>query len=157
MVINPLIIMKGVTILKKWFSQTNMLNGYLLRTSNSGYTNDMLSIDWIKYFNYCTRGRTLGVWRLLIFDGFDSHMTKNFLDYYIEAKIILFSLPPYLSQNLQPLNVVIFQPFKHYYFWSVEEVIRKDYINFNKVEFLQAIYSIRLFIFKYLIIMLSWC
>ena len=100
--------MKGITILKKWFSQTNILNNYLLGTSNLDYTNNILSIDWIKHFNYCTRGCTLGVWRLLIFDGFNSHMTKNFLDYRTKTKIILFSLPSYLSQNLQPLNIVIF-------------------------------------------------
>ena len=52
----------------------------------------------------------------MIFDGFDLYMMKNFLDYYTEAKIIPFSLPPYSSQNLQPLNIVVFEPFKHYYY-----------------------------------------
>ena len=80
-VIDPMLIMKGVSHLEKWYSRTSVPDEYLIGTSDSGYTNDMLSIDWIKHFDKCTRSRTTGIWRLLIFDGYDSHCTKPFLDF----------------------------------------------------------------------------
>ena len=89
--------MKSVNLLKKWFSQTDLLNDYLVGTSNLGYINDMLLIDWIKHFNRHICGDIIGVYRLLIFDGFDLYYTKDFLDYCIEVKLIPFSLLPYLS------------------------------------------------------------
>ena len=155
-VIDPLVIIKGVNLLEKWFSHTDVPDNYLLGTSDSGYTNDMLSIDWIKHFDRCTRGRTMGVYRLLIFDGFDSHLTKNFLDFCKDANIIPFSLPAHSSQYLQPLDVVVFQPFKHYHRRAVEEATRQGCTNFDGVEFLHAIQSIRSHTFKRSTILSGW-
>ena len=98
--INPMLIMKRVNHLKKWYTHTSVPGDYLIKTSDSGYTNDTLSIKWIKYFDRCTRGRTYGAWRLLIFDGYGSHYIKEFIDFCDENKIIPFSLPPHSSQHL---------------------------------------------------------
>ena len=155
-VIDPLMIMKGVKHLEKWYTQTSLPNNYLIGTSDSGYINDTLSIEWIKHFDRCTRGRTLGAWRLLIFDGYGSHCTKEFIDYCDDNKIVPFSLPPHSSQHLQPLDVVIFQPFKHYHKQAVEAATRTGCTNFNKVEFLDAIHSIRSHTFKPSTIMSGW-
>jgi len=65
-----------------------------------------------------------GVYPLLLLDGFDSHCTKEFLDYYDQYKIIVFCLPPHSSHLLQLLNVVIFQPYKHYHAEGVEKATR---------------------------------
>ena len=42
---DPLVIIKGVNILEKWFLNTDLPDNYLIEISDSGYTNDMLSID----------------------------------------------------------------------------------------------------------------
>ena len=44
-VIPPLLILKGVNHLQKWYTQTSLPDDYLIRTSDSGYTNGMLSIS----------------------------------------------------------------------------------------------------------------
>ncbi|OCK93599.1 uncharacterized protein K441DRAFT_565142, partial [Cenococcum geophilum 1.58] len=49
-----------------------------------------------------------GAYRLLIFNGYGLYLIKEFLNYYNDYKIILFSLLLYISHNLQPYNVVIF-------------------------------------------------
>ena len=36
-------------------------DNYLIGTSDSGYTNDMLSIDWLRYFEFYTRRHFYGV------------------------------------------------------------------------------------------------
>ena len=155
-VIAPLIILKGMNILEKWITKTDLPDNYLFGTSDSGYTNDMLSIDWTKHFDHCTRSRTKGVYRLLIFDGFNSHCTKEFLDFCKKVKIIPFTLPAHSSQHLQPLDVVVFQPFKHYHRQAVELATRHGCTNFNKVEFLHAIESIRSKTFKRSTIRSAW-
>lgn len=54
----------------------------------------------------CRKGRK----RLLILDGHGSHRTKEFLDHCDARGVIPFGLPPNLTYVLQPLDVVIFQP-----------------------------------------------
>ena len=154
--IDPMLIMKGVNHLEKWYTQTSLPDNYLIGTSDSGYINDTLSIEWIKHFDRCMRGRTRGAWRLLIFHGYRSHCTKEFIDYCDNVKIVPFSLPPYSSQNLQSLDVVIFQSFKHYHRQAVEAATRTGCTNFNKLEFLDAIHTIRSRTFKPSIIILEW-
>ena len=155
-VIDPMLIMKGVNHLEKWYAQTSLPDNYFIGIYDSGYTNDTLSIKCIKNFDRCTSGRTLGAWRLLIFDGYGSHCTKEIIDYCDDNKIVPFSLPPHSSQHLQPLDVVIFQPSKHYHKQAVEASTRTGCTNFNKVEFLNAIHSIRSQTFKHSTIVSGW-
>jgi hypothetical protein len=48
--------------------------------------------------------------------------------------IILFSLPPRSSHFLQPLNVMLFQLFKHYHRQTIEMAMRTGCTNFNIIE-----------------------
>jgi DDE superfamily endonuclease len=56
-----------------------------------------------------------GQFRLLLLDGFSAHIEYDFVEFALYNHIILFTLPPHLTHFLQPLNVVCFQPLKHYY------------------------------------------
>ena len=60
----------------------------------------------------------------------------------------IFCLPPHTSHILQPLDVVLFQPFKHYHAKAVDYAYRTGCGDFNKLEFLAAIGSIRQQTFK---------
>jgi hypothetical protein len=57
-------------------------------------------------------------------------------------------LPPHSTHLLQPLDVVVFQPLKHYHTEAVEGATRTGCSDFNKLEFLSAIASIRRQAFK---------
>ncbi|KAF2193282.1 hypothetical protein K469DRAFT_447321, partial [Zopfia rhizophila CBS 207.26] len=54
-----------------------------------------------------------------------------------------FLLPSHTTHILQPLDVVVFQPFTYYHKKRVETETRLGYDNFNKVEFLHAIQDVR--------------
>ena len=155
-VLPPLLIVQGINHLQQWYTNTALPDDYLIGTSPSGYSNDTLSIDWLKHFDNWSTKRQCGVYRLLIFDSYGSHLTKEFVDYCDERKIIPFSLPPHTSHNLQPYDVVVFQPFKHYHKQAVEAITRTGCTDFNKVEFLNAIDSIRLQTFKQRTILSAW-
>ena len=71
---------KGAYHLRKYFE--NDLNGdtYFTR-SESGFVNDKLIMKWLRHFDKFTKNRTKGKYRLLIFNGYGSHETQDFLDY----------------------------------------------------------------------------
>jgi len=68
-------------------------------------------------------------------DGHDSHMIAEFLEYAIVNKIRLFTFLPYVTHLLQPLDVDVFQSFKHWHAEGVNGAMRCDQTKFNKLDF----------------------
>lgn len=147
-VLPPIIIVPGIIHQEQWYTSTSVPNDYLIGTSETGYSNDELTIKWLVHFEMFSSKRQVGNTRLLLLDGFGSHCTKEFLDFCDAHKIIVFCLPPHTSHLLQPLDVVVFQPYKHYHSEAVEAATRTGCGNFDKVEFLDKIDSIRQQTFK---------
>lgn len=94
--------------------------------------------------------------RLLVLDGHQSHLTKEFVGYCDEQRIHLLAIPPHTSHLLQPLDVVLFQPFKHYHRQAVEMAVQTGCTNFNTVEFLHALRGVRTATFKESSIKSGW-
>jgi hypothetical protein len=74
--INPIVIVALLTILEHWVEQ--LPDSYAVTCSDLGYSNDEIALQWLKHFDKMTKGVTVGVWRLLLFDGHGSHMTTEF-------------------------------------------------------------------------------
>jgi len=135
--IDPMVILQGIIFKEKHFD--NNLDGRtLMAMSESGYTNDMLSYEWIKHFDMQTREKAAGRRRLLIMDGHGSHHTKEFISYCINNKITPYLLPPHTTHLLQPLDIGVFQSFKHHHQEILEESIRFGGIEYEKADFLAS-------------------
>ncbi len=80
-----------------------------IAVSESGYTNNLLSFEWLKHFDLQT-WLADGAWRMLVIDGHGSHLTIEFVNYCYQptVKISLFLLPPYLIHILQPPDISVF-------------------------------------------------
>jgi hypothetical protein len=91
---------------------------------------------------------TVGAKRLLLLDGYGSHHTLEFVNYCDENGIIPFAFPPHTTHILQPLDVVVFQQYKHYHTKAIDIAVRDGCIQITKVEFLAAISDIRRKTFK---------
>lgn len=63
-------------------------------------------------------------------------------------RIILFGLPPHTTHFLQPLDVVCFQPLKHYHAEAIDIAVRTGDTEFSKIEFLAAFEGFRAQAFK---------
>jgi hypothetical protein len=61
-------------------------------------------------FDCSTKAKARSSYRLLILDGHGSHLTKDFIDYCDQNRILLMIYPPHLTHTLQPLDVVMFKP-----------------------------------------------
>jgi hypothetical protein len=124
----------------------------LLGITESGYSNDQIALDYLKHFIKYTNRRRRGVWLLFIFDGHRSHLTYEFITMCWDNKIWPYGLPPHTSHILQPLDVVVFQPYKYHHKKRVEEAVRNSCDNFNRVKFLHCIKEMRKDAFKRLTI-----
>jgi len=153
-VLPPMVILQGSSLLKRYFC--DLPDNYLVGTSLSGYTNDELTLAWVKHFEKFSRKHMKGTKRLLLFDGFDLHCTAEFLEVLEDNNITPYRLPAHISHFLQPLDVGYFQPYKHWHAEAVDAATRTGCTSFNKVKFLHAIESIRHYTFKDKTIRRGW-
>jgi len=72
----------------------------------------------------------------------------EFITFCDDHKIIPFCLPLHSTHPPQSLDVVVFQPSKHYHAEAVDNATRTGCSDFNKFEFLAAITLIRQQAFK---------
>ena len=146
-VIPAFLILTGKTHLERWY-HTALSPETVLSVSESGYNNDELALHWIKHFEKHTRNRTVGAKRLLLLDGYGAHHTYPFLKFCKAHNIIPFGFPPHTTHLLQPLDVAVFQPLKHYHAKALDIIARDGCVNFDKLDFLNTIEQIRTQAFK---------
>ena len=78
-----------------------------------------------------------------MFDGHGSHTTPEFDELALSTNVILHQYPPYLTHILQPLDVGVFQPYKHWHKKAVYKAIRTLQYKYNYTCFLRDLTSIR--------------
>jgi hypothetical protein len=76
----------------------------ILTVSSNGWTDNDLSFEWLKYFDKYTKDRSIERYRILIFDGYGSHGTVQFVTYAYKYNILLIYLSPY-SIYISPSTV----------------------------------------------------
>lgn len=153
--IPPMVIMSSASHREHWVPPS-VEDGQLYGTSESGYSNDQLALHWLRHFDHWTAKRQQGVYRLLLFDGHESHRTYEFLSYCDEKKIIPFTLPPHTTHFLQPLDVAVFSPMKYWHSQAVDDCTRTGGTNFSRAEFFHYLGDIRKRTFKYETIVKGW-
>ena len=141
-----MLILPGKNHLEKWYDDLG--DNVLVGVSDSGYTNDELSYQYIQHFHRQSKKTQVGAHRILLCDGYGSHITREVLEFCEKKLIHMFCLPPHTSHILQPLDVVLFQQYKHFHGKAIDYASRTGCGDFNKLEFLAAIDSIRQQTFK---------
>ncbi len=119
-----MIILSAKTHQQNWYANTDLHDDTLIAVSDTGYANDELSFEWLRHFDRHSAQRTQGAYRLLILDGYGSHCTYHFLQYCEQKKILPFTLLPHTTHLCQPLDVVLFQPYKHWHAEAVDNATR---------------------------------
>jgi hypothetical protein len=134
----PFIIYKGRVHISAWYKEADIPRNWKLLVSENGWTNNALGLEWLKHFDAHTKTRRVGVYRLLILDGHESHLNQDFKDYCLKNKILTLCMPSHSSHILQPLDVVCFMPLKHKYSQRVRDLARRRVFHINKEGFLSA-------------------
>ena len=82
------------------------------------------------------KNRTIGRYKLFIFDGHGSYVTPEFDQFYFDHSIIVFYIPTYSFYLLQPFDINCFSVFKHSYRRFVENSINLGTNHIDKQDFL---------------------
>ena len=80
---------------------------------------------------------------MLILDGHPSYVTHDFLKYCADNKIIPYLLPSHTTQLIQPLDVAVFGPYKHWHGEAIGDHNRLGLTAVTKVDFLDMIKGFR--------------
>jgi hypothetical protein len=139
--IQPFIIGRGQYHLANWYRESNLPGNWAIATSQNGWTDNEIGLEWLKHFDRCTSKRSVGSYRLLILDGHESHHSVDFERYCEEHNIITLCMPPHSSHLLQPLDVGCFGPLKKAYGREIEHLIRSSITHISKTEFFPAFYA----------------
>lgn len=120
------------------------------------YTNDWISLQWVKHFEKHSAKRQQGEWHLLLMDGHGLHHIYKFLKFCDDHKIKVVAIPLYTTYLLQPLDICVFQPLKHWHSETVNEAVQNGNETFSKVKFLNAFNSFCRKAFKESTICSAW-
>ena len=134
--IPPFVIFAGKVLINVWFE--NLPADWVLEVSPNGWTNNQLSLAWLEHFDTHTKRHTVGGFRLLIIDGYESHCSVDFQDLCKEKNIVLLCMPAHSSHLLQPLDVACFSPLKRKYGDAVSGLARNRTHYISKETFLLA-------------------
>lgn len=120
--IPPFIVCPGIKIMENWIHD-HLTGNEVITTSPTGYTNNKVIMDYLDHLILHTRASPTKPWKLLLLD---SHITHEYSDFFIKANehhIALHCFPSHLTHALQPLNVGVFQPWKHYHNKAVQNAV----------------------------------
>jgi hypothetical protein len=82
-----------------------------IANSTSGWMSNGIELPWLEQvFGRYTAEKARRRWRLLLLDGYGSHLTREFIDFCNIKKILLAVFPPHATHTSQPLDVVLFSP-----------------------------------------------
>lgn len=105
-------------IFKRKRGKPELMNGAppssVMFTSDSGYVNSELFVEWIKHFQTHAKA-TKDSPVLLILDNHSSHLSLDAVLFCRQNGIHLLSIPPHSSHKLQPLDRCFFKPLKTYF------------------------------------------
>jgi hypothetical protein len=87
--IPAMIILAGSVLLEKHFDN-NLKENTLLGITSIGYSNNLMGMEYIRYFHKMTEPIIQGQYCMLLFDGYESYISDDFTWYCWTYNIIPF-------------------------------------------------------------------
>ena len=136
--IPPFIILIGLYYLSAQYKDKTIPRNQELAVSNNSQTINKLRLSQLRHFIKYIESRVVGIYQLLILDGYKSYKSLKFKELYQEDNIYILYILSYLLYLLQPLNISYFLPLKCVYGYKINSFIY-NYINYiTKFKFLLA-------------------
>ncbi len=102
------LILKEVNILSKWALKNDLDDDVVLSTSDIDYSNDVLAFEWLKHFDTHSKKLQKDLFRMLVMNDYESHLTYEFYEYAKSHDIYLMKLFFHSTHLTQSLNVEMF-------------------------------------------------
>jgi hypothetical protein len=140
--IPPMIIIQGRVHMENWYTD-KLNNDVRVVLSDSGYINSELALIYLDHLIKHTNAGMDKPIKVLLMDQHGSHMDDDFIIKATANNIHPFPFPGHLTHVLQPLDVGVFQPYKHWHKKAVQHAMRNLDIDYNVASFLRDLDGIR--------------
>jgi len=141
------VICPGKRHMENWYHE-NLEGGELVHLSPTGYTNELIALDWLRHFIKHVGAGPDKPWRLLLMDSHGSHENPDFVLLALENHIEPFTFPSHMTHILQPLDVGVFRPWKHWHKMAIQAALRSLDFDYNIASFMRDLTDIRKKTFK---------
>ncbi|RPA96323.1 DDE-domain-containing protein, partial [Choiromyces venosus 120613-1] len=138
----PVIICPGEKIMESWIHE-NLTGVEVITVSPTGYTNENIALAWLDHFIKHMEAGPDKQWHMLLVDGHITHCQDNFIIKCHKNHIIPFEFPSDLTHILQPLDVGVFHPWKHYHKQTIHHALRSLDIEYTISSFFRDLDTIR--------------
>ena len=141
--IPPVVICPGEKIMETWV-QDSLSSTEVIAVSQTGYTNENIALSWLDHFiKYAGAGPDAKHWHILLLDGHVIHRKDEFTIKCHKNKIVPFESPSHLTHVLQPLDVGVFRPWKHYHNKAIHNALHSLNMEYTISSFFRDLSSIR--------------
>jgi len=138
----PVVICPGEKIMEDWV-QDNLTSAEVIALSQTGYTNESIAVSWLAHFIKHVDAGPEAHWRILLLDGHTTHHKDNLILKCYENHIVPFVFPSHLTHVLQPLDVGVFRPWKHYHNKVIHNGLHSLDMEYTISSFFRDLSSIR--------------
>ena len=108
------VIVPGINIPQNWLVES-LDPGVTIVTNDKGYINDQIFIEYFHHFNNATKPQDPSEKRVVLLNNCENHFLEEVVHFCVQNNIELFPLPPHLTHYLQPLDVGVFNVYKHWH------------------------------------------
>ena len=143
----PMVVIQGQELMASWFLGERP-TGIRILTTDSGFTTNQVGIEFLKHYIENSDAGPDADWKLLLMDNHESHCTPEFVTLANENHIRPYPFIPHLTHCMQPLDVGIFQAYKHWHDVAIQEAIAESFIEYAIPQFLKDLIEIRNRTFK---------
>jgi hypothetical protein len=140
--IPPMIIIQGKRLMQKWFHKSLPIGTYI-KESENGFTDNQIAVLYLQHYICNSDCGPSKPWKLMLMDNHKSHETPEFINLANANHILPFPLIPHLTHCMQPLDVGIFQPYKHYHDLAIKNALSRLDLEYTICSFLGDLSSIR--------------
>jgi hypothetical protein len=145
------VIAPGKKIMDNWINK-KLIGTERIAATPTGYTNNEIALQYMDHLIKHSRAGPDKPWKILLLDGHESHRTDLFQLKAAENHIKLFYFPSNLTHVLQPLDIGIFRPWKHYHKLAIQNAIRSLDFEYTITSFFRDLSAIRKQTMQYYII-----
>lgn len=132
--IPPVLIMQGQELMESWFSE-DLPEGTKIMVSKNGFTSDELAMLYLQHFIDHSDASPDAEWKLLLRDNHGSHITAEFSLLANENHIRPYLFIAHLTHCMQPLDVGIFQNYKHWHDIAIRDAMAEFNLEYSMVRF----------------------
>ena len=142
-----MMIIQDQQLMKAWFSD-DLPAGTRVLTSKNDFTSDKIAMKFLQHFIKDLNAGPDVDWKLMLMNNHDSHITPEFALLADKNHIRSYSLIPHLTHCMQPLDVGVFQSYKHWHDVAIQNVMAEFNLEYFMARFCQDLIEIRINTFK---------